>query len=156
MSKIKTTKINVIDRIIIIFVPIFLGIIIGLIVDYLLKNINYRMMATDGLDLVKTVIDVWGILLGFVITAVSILLTIGENSFISTLVETNHMKSIILSYVVSSIYLLIAIIFSMILLVLKVWNRKIFIIFLGINICIMISIGICIYFLFTIALKIHG
>ena len=41
MRKIKTTKINVIDRIIIIFVPIFLGIIIGLIADYLLKNLNY-------------------------------------------------------------------------------------------------------------------
>lgn len=156
MSRIETTKINIVDRVIIIFAPVLIGIIIGVVADYFIKKINYKMTVNDGLELVKAVIDVWGILLGFVITAVSILLTIGENSFISMLVETNHMKSIILSYVTSSAYLLTAITFSIVLLVVKIWNIRIFIFFLGINSCILISISICIYFLFAIALKIHG
>ncbi len=156
MKKIKTTKVNIIDRLIIIFLPILFGLIVRAITECIVRKSNYQIVVAEGMELIKSIIDVWGILLGFVITAVSILLTIGDNSFITTLVETNHMKSIILSYVTSSVYLLLSIVFSIALLVAKAWNSEMFSAFLGINACIVVSIAICIYFLFAIALKIHG
>ena len=107
------------------------------------------------MELVGTVIDIWGILLGFVITAVSILLTIGENSFINALVATNHMQSIIFSYVMSSFYLFISIIIALVLLIIKTWNMNIFVVFISINVCIVVAMGLSIYFLFAIVLQMN-
>ena len=88
------TKTNERDRKIILILPILVGILAGIVIRIFFgKYININPQ--DGFDLVKTVFDVWGILLGFIFTAVSILLTIGENSFINMLVETNHMQNII-------------------------------------------------------------
>ena len=153
MERIKTTKANIADRVIISCVPLALGIVAEISTSYFIKKYNFVIKVEEGLELIKTIIDIWGILLGFVITAVSILLTVGENSYINALVEANHMKFIIFSYVMSSVYLLVSIIFSLILLVVKIWNRKIFTVFIGINVCILISIIFCIYFLFAIVLQ---
>lgn len=153
MERIKTTRANITDRLIISCAPLILGIFTATVVDYFVRKSNYTITVEEGMDLIKTIIDIWGILLGFVITAVSILLTIGENSYINALVETNHMKSILFSYVISSVYLLLSIIFSLVLLIVRIWNTKIFNIFIGLNVCILISIIFCIYFLFAIVLR---
>ena len=97
MERIKTTKANIADRVIISCVPLALGIVAEISTSYFIKKYNFVIKVEEGLELIKTIIDIWGILLGFVITAVSILLTVGENSYINALVEANHMKSIIFS-----------------------------------------------------------
>lgn len=143
------TKTNERDRKIILILPILVGILAGIVIRIFFgKYININPQ--DGFDLVKTVFDVWGILLGFIFTAVSILLTIGENSFINMLVETNHMQNIIFSYITSGVLLLIAIIFSLVLMFIKMWNTCILYIFIGINITIVVSISICVFFLVKI------
>ena len=155
MDKIKTTKINIIDRVIIAGMPLLLGLITGIVLQYILGKSSFFVSVREGLELVGTVIDIWGILLGFVITAVSILLTIGENSFINALVATNHMQSIIFSYVMSSFYLFISIIIALVLLIIKTWNMNIFVVFISINVCIVVAMGLSIYFLFAIVLQMN-
>ena len=150
MKRRERTKANIIDRLIIIFLPIILGVV-GTIVIKWLYGKYILIEAEDGLELVKTVFDVWGILLGFIFTAVSILLTIGEN----ILLETNHMQNIIFSYVISGLLLLISIVFALVLMFVKIWNTFVLYVFIGINIAIIVSIAICVCFLFKIILNMN-
>lgn len=152
MARQKITRANICDRIIITLIPLLLGIIGSCIFKGVFKR---NIDANAGLELVKTVFDVWGVLLGFVITAVSILLTVGENSFIRLLIDANHMQNIIYSYVVASFHLFLAIVFALILLFTKIWCQFIFYIFMGMNITIVFAIAISLYFLFAIALSMH-
>lgn len=152
MDKVKITKANIIDRIIITFLPLILGVIGAVIVK---KLFSLDISVSEGLELVKTVFDVWGILLGFVITAISILLTVGENSFINLLITTNHMQNIIYSYVTASLFLFIAIVFALVLLFTQMWSKYVLNVFLAFNIIILVSIAICVYFLFAIVLSMN-
>lgn len=155
MERREKTKANILDRIIITLLPIILGIVGGIGIKLVFgKHIN--IIPEDGLDLVKTVFDVWGILLGFIFTAVSILLTIGENSFVNALVETNHMQNIIYSYVMAGLLLLVAIVFALVLMFVKIWNCAILYVFIGTNIAIIVSIAICVFFLFGIILNMNN
>ena len=155
MKRREKTKANILDRIIITLSPIIWGIVGGISIKLIFgKYIN--IIPEDGLDLVKTVFDVWGVLLGFIFTAVSILLTIGENSFVNALVETNHMQNIIYSYVMAGLLLLVAIVFALVLMFVKIWNCAILYVFIGNNIAIIVSIAICVFFLFRIILNMNN
>lgn len=155
MKQREKTKANIIDRFIILLLPVILGILVGIIIKVIFGK-SISICPEDGFDLVKTVFDVWGILLGFIFTAVSILLTIGENSFVNVLLETNHMQNIIFSYVISGVLLLIAIVFALVLMFVKVWNYTILYIFVGTNVTIIVSIAICVFFLVKIILNMNN
>ena len=149
------TRANKCDRIFIIFLPVLLGATAGIVSNIYLKKIEYVVVLKDGMELLGSMIDVWGILLGFIIAAVSVLMTIGENSYIKNLVETNHMSNILLSYVVASAILFMSLVYMIILLIIKKWTLVLFVIFLGINVAVVISVGICVYLLFGIAISMN-
>lgn len=153
MKRIETTVANVIDRIVILCMPIVMGVVGVLLLRMLLPD--FKISKDTGLEIVKSIFDVWGILLGFVITAVSILLTANKNDLIETLIATNHMQSIIFSYITASAYLLIAIVYALVLLIFQVWGNKLCMIFIALNIVIILSVGISIYFLFVIMFKMN-
>lgn len=155
MKRVEITKVNRKDRLIITFMPLVLGMISGIIVFCTIKKTGYVIDVEDGMDMIDCIIDVWGILLGFIITAASVLMTVGENSYINALVETNHMSNIILSYAMSSIYLFVSLVFVILLFIIKVWSRWAFSFFVGANVCIGFSVAICVYFLFSIALAMN-
>lgn len=153
MRTIKTTTTNVVDRVLVISVPL----VIGLIGIYTIKKLmpGFVITKNQGAEIVKSVFDVWGILLGFVITAVSILLTANKSEFIENLIATNHMKSIIFSYLTSSVYLFVAIVYALILLIFQIWGKIWSIVFIGLNIVIVVSVGMSIIFLFRIMLNMN-
>lgn len=153
MKKIETTVANIIDRITIIFIPIVVG---GLGILFLYRFLpNFRISKDLGLEIVKSIFDVWGILLGFIITAVSILLTANKDDLLETLIATNHMQSIIFSYITASAYLFIAIIYALVLLIFQLWGNVLSLIFIALNIIIVLSVGISIYLLFLIMFKMN-
>lgn len=148
----KKTRANKFDRVVIIFLPLLLGILGSI----LFNRYGKQFLITDkekGIDLLKSILDIWGILLGFIFTATSILLTIGENQYVRLLKDTNHFSNILFSYVMAGMYLLLAITFGIILLFVHVWGKCIFYIFLNLNIIIIISMAICVIFLFNIILN---
>lgn len=148
----KKTRANKFDRVVIIFLPLLLGILGSI----LFNRYGKQFLITDkekGIDLLKSILDIWGILLGFIFTATSILLTIGENQYVRLLKDTNHFPNILFSYVMAGMYLLLAITFGIILLFVHVWGKCIFYIFLSLNIVIIISMAICVIFLFNIILN---
>ena len=143
---------NKIDKVIIIFLPILIGIAGNIICN----KCGKQLLIVDkekGIDLLKTVLDIWGILLGFIFTATSILLTIGENQYVKLLKDTNHFPNILFSYVIAGTYLLVAITFGIVLLFVDIWGECIFNIFLCLNIIIIVSMAMCVKFLFNIILN---
>lgn len=128
--------------------PFILGIVASLTIIIFFPE--FTISKNNGLEIVSSIIDVWGILLGFVITAVSILLTANKNELIENLIVTNHMQSILFSYIVSSVYLFVTISFALVLIILQIWNRNLAISFIGLNIVIITSVGMSISFLFRI------
>lgn len=63
-------------------------------------------------SLYSSLIGTWGALLGFIITALSILLGVKDNEFISALKGTQHFSNICYLYIDTSIWLGIATVFS--------------------------------------------
>lgn len=153
MKRLEMTKTNVIDRIIIAMAPLLTGMITIAILIYVTQKNSIVIDSEAGIELIKSIIDIWGVLLGFIITAVSILLTLGENSFINTLIETNHMQSIIFSYVMASIYLFLSLVVAIIVLFVNLWNKTVMIAFISMNVVIAFSMALCIYFLFAVVMK---
>lgn len=153
MKTIKITTTNVIDRIVIFSVPLIIGLIgIVTLINFIP---TFAITKEEGLEIVKSIFDVWGILLGFVITAVSILLTANKSELIENLIATNHMQSIIFSYLTSSVYLFFAIVYALILLIFQIWGKILSVVFIGFNIVIVVSVGMSIIFLFRIMLNMN-
>lgn len=129
---------------------------IGIVGNIICNKCGKQLLIVDkekGIDLLKTILDIWGILLGFIFTATSILLTIGENQYVKLLKDTNHFPNILFSYVMAGTYLLMAITFGIVLLFADVWGECIFNIFLCLNIIIIVSMAMCVKFLFNIILN---
>lgn len=153
MKTIKTTTTNIIDRVLVFSVPLVIGLIGTFAIDKFIPGFEFSK--DQGLEIVKSIFDVWGILLGFVITAVSILLTANKSELIENLIATNHMQSIIFSYLTSSAYLFVAIVYALILLIFQIWGKILSVVFIGLNVVIIVSVGMSIIFLFRIMLNMN-
>ena len=57
---------------------------------------------------IKTLLGIWGTLLGFIVTALSIILAIGNNTFLELLNASGHTKTIMWSYALTSLILFAA------------------------------------------------
>lgn len=133
--------------------PLIIGLIGICAVEKLLPG--FKISKDQGLEIVKSIFDVWGILLGFVITAVSILLTANKSELIENLIATNHMQSIIFSYLASSVYLFIAIVYALMLMIFQLWGNVLSVVFIGLNFAIVVSVGMSIIFLFKIMINMN-
>ncbi|WP_251616195.1 hypothetical protein [Senimuribacter intestinalis] len=80
-----------------IYIPIPEHITIGIIVDD-----------------IKMMIGVWATLLGFLLTATSILLTMGGKKFIEFIKDTGDYKTILISFVISCAFMFFAILLGLI------------------------------------------
>ena len=98
-------------------------------------------------------LDIWGVMLGFVITALSILLTIHENRYVKMLIDTKHYSTVLFSYAFCCTYLFIAVIVSIILIYGKIWNNCIYILFKILIVTTITSLGIALFFMFKIIFK---
>lgn len=93
------------DRIIIFLCPIIAAIISYFVFKGLFGKYNIIISSTDGLDDCKLMLDIWGTLLGFLITAVSLFLTIGDGKYMNTLKSSGHFTTVLYSYVICCIHL---------------------------------------------------
>lgn len=118
------------DIIIVIIIEL---IIFGLICAFKI-DLNKIFTSSIRSSLFSSLITTFGTLLGFIITALSILMGIKENDYIKALKETQHFRDICLVYFNTSIWLGLATFYSIIALILD-----------G-NIIPIITIGAFIYF----------
>lgn len=144
-----------IDRIGIMIIPVIISIGVFFAISYFCKKSAFSIDANEGIEDFKVMLGVWGTLLGFLITAVSIFLTLGDGKFLGILKATGHFKTILLSYVVCCVHLLIAIVFSIVCIFVKLWSMKIFSVMCAMAIDTMLMVAICLFFLFVLVLRVN-
>lgn len=145
-----------VDRILITICPLIISVLSYFLIDFLCKKYLFVINSTDGIDHYKTMLSIWGTLLGFLITAVSILLTPSDGKYITMLKTTGHYQTILLTYVICCIHLLSAVVLSIICVFFKIWNMKLFAVLCAISIDTMLMVAICLFFLFTLIIKINN
>ena len=143
------------DRTIIIVLPLAVSVISYFVIHYFCLKYNFIIDSIEGLDNFKTMLGIWGTLLGFLITAISILLALGEGKFINMLKSTGHFKTILLSYIICCIHLLVAVILAVICVFCKIWNMNFFAILCAASIDTMLMVAICLFFLFALVLRVN-
>ena len=141
------------DRIIIAVLPIGISIAAYFIVRYICKKIGFEISSVDGIEDYKIMLSIWGTLLGFLITAVSILLTIGEGKFLNMLKSTGHYQTILFSYVICCVHLLLVVVLAIVCVFIKIWNMNLFAVLCAAVIDTVFRVGFCLLFLFVIVLK---
>lgn len=144
-----------IDRATIMLLPILIAFLFYMFINKLCIKHAFVIGTCDGIDDFKTILSIWGTLLGFLITAVSILLTMGNGKFLDMLKDTGHYKTILLSYIACCVHLLAAIVFATVCIFCKIWSMKIFSIMCALAIDILIIVAICLFFLFILVIRIN-
>lgn len=92
-------------------------------------------------------VSVWITILGFLVTSVSILITISGGNFINIMRKSEHFKTIIYVFLLCCIHSFIALIFSLICVFCKFWNMTIFSVFCAMVIDTMILVLIAVVFM---------
>ncbi len=142
-----------IDRIVIIIASTIVPLFIAFLLVKYLSNIKYDFAVFQGIEIIKTLIGVWSTLLGFMITAISILLTIGGNEYIKALRDSDHYRTVMFTQFMTCILLFLATVFSIIIICINVWNIICFGLLVFLLFSTFIGIGFCIFFLFFMIFK---
>lgn len=151
MANSKETRAIKKDKRIVFLLPIICGIITFFAVNYFLsKNSTFIISVEEGIDDFKTVLGIWGTLLGFMIAAVAIIITLGNDKFVDLLKDTGHYNTILFSYGLCCIHLFLAVILALVCIFFRIWKMKVFMILCAVSVDIMVIVAICIFFLLGI------
>lgn len=139
-----------IDVTIILVSTLFLPIVISHVILLRLDSIGYLIECKIWIEIVKTLLGIWGTLLGFIVTALSIILAISNSPFLELLNKSGHMKSIMFSYVITSLTLFGATSFGILVMCFNTFNRITLRIVIFFIFSTMLSLIISLFFLFSI------
>lgn len=156
MANSKETRAIKKDKRIVFLLPIICGIITLFVVNYFLsKNSTFIISVEEGIDDFKTVLGIWGTLLGFMIAAVAIIITLGNDKFVDLLKDTGHYNTILFSYGLCCIHLFLAVILALVCIFFRIWKMKVFMILCAVSVDIMVIVAICLFFLLGIIGKMN-
>lgn len=141
------------DRILISLLPVIILIAVGSVVYFLSGRQNFLFNTDNGIENVKTILGVWGTILGFMITSVSILVTMGDNNFLKAMKDSGHFVTILYTYVCTCFHLLMAVIFAIVLVFGNFWCKILFALTCAFIADTFVMVAICLFFLFCIVLK---
>ena len=115
-----------------------------------LGTMGYIINSNIWIEITKVLLGIWGTLLGFIITALSIILAIGNSPFLKLLNDSGHMKTIMCSYAITSLALFMATAFGIYTICLNDFNTLILRIIIFFIFSTMLSLSISLFFLFAI------
>ena len=134
-----------------------ISFILPSVVCFLLKlwhnHISYNTYDFDGIEITKTLLGIWATLLGFIITATSILITMGGKEYIQAFRESKHYSTVLLTYCFSSFAFLTSTIFGVVVVCINVWNEVLFYSLVYLIISTLLLLFFCVLFLFFMILK---
>ncbi|MFR6346423.1 MAG: hypothetical protein ACLUN9_06550 [Enterocloster aldenensis] len=139
-----------IDVTIILVSTLILPIAISHVILLRLDAIGYLIECKIWVEIVKTLLGIWGTLLGFIVTALSIILAIGNSPFLELLNKSGHMKTIMFSYAITSLILFGATSFGILVMCFNTFNRILLKIVIFLIFSTMLSLIISLFFLFSI------
>lgn len=141
------------DKIIIFSVAFIAPALICLLLELWFKHTLYNLSSFNGIDVTKTLLGIWATLLGFIITAVSILITMGGKEYIHAFKESKHYKTVLLTYCFTSFALLVATIFGIVVICINTWNWVLFYSLIYLTMSTLLLLFFCILFLFFMIFK---
>lgn len=101
---------HTIRRLILTFGPVLLGLIISKQVCQAMIDKEFVIQSVNMFGVVEVMIGVWGTLLGFIITAESVLIAFNTGTITSDFKKTGHYVTVFYQYTQTSIKLLIYIV----------------------------------------------
>lgn len=140
------------DRIIINFIPIVFAMITS--VTTLFIRINDSVMENWD-SILNSLLGIWGTLFGFMIAAVSVLLTFNDGKFITFLKSSGHYKTILLTYMYCCIHLFVALVVAKLFVLYQASGKLAYAITAGLSLDIIIIVGICLIFLYVVVKKVE-
>lgn len=141
------------DKVFIFIISFILPIIICFILSMLFRHIQYDVCSFHGIIVTNTLLGTWATLLGFIITAASILITMGGKQYIQAFKESQHYSTVLLTYCLASFVLLAATIFSIIVVCINIWNELLFYLLIYFIISTLVLLFFCVLFLFFMIFK---
>lgn len=141
------------DRIFLSLIPLIIAIISFIIINSLIIHNKIEININDEMEDLKVMVSVWITILGFLVTSVSILITISGGNFINIMRGSGHFKTIIYVFLLCCIHSFIALIFSLICVFCKFWNMTIFSVFCAMVIDTMILVLIAVVFMFFVVMR---
>lgn len=143
------------DRRIINFIPIIAALVLFLVLIYKLPD-KKLIDASVGFGICNTMIGAWATCLGFMITAVSILLMLGNSKYIEMLKRSGHFKTVLISFTSCCVHILISLAILIALVLRQKWSVEIFALLCASTVDVLLIMGICLYFLFVIIIKLSN
>lgn len=103
---------------------IILGVIIAKFICGVMVKQEWVIDVSNMIDVSKVMIGVWGTLLGFIITAESILVAFSNGTITGDFKRTRHYMTVIFQYTQTSIKLLVYILAFVCIIVLKIFTMR--------------------------------
>lgn len=123
------TKNQKIERSLSVILPIAAALIAFAWISVKRKNPSFDVAQMQGIETIKVVIGIWGTLLGFAITAESILITIKGGDLTDLMVSAGHLKTMLFSFMVTNIILFTCLIIFIPVILDNSWNFYIYTLF---------------------------
>lgn len=125
--------------------PLVIGTVIALIIGLIIKDKDFDTIYM--IDAIKTVTGIWGTILGFIISAESILIGFNGSERIREISKTRHYKLILYTYLITCVNLLISLGIFIPVIISKSFNLSLFIIFICALVVTLIDVALCIFYL---------
>lgn len=146
-------KYSICDKIFISFAPV----IISGGITFAARRIPISFVSMceleQGIELSKMMISVWGTLFGFLLSAESILLTLGGKKYLNALRESVHYRTILFTYFIACVHTLIAMTFFIYIVFTHVWNNVLFMALIFFTCDIVLFLALCLWFLYKLIIK---
>ncbi len=137
------------DRILISLLPVIIFITVYSVLYFLSGKQSFPFDTGRGIENVKTIPGVWGTISGFMITAVSILVTMGDNNFLRAMEYSGHFATILYTYVYTCVHLLMAVIFAIVLVFGNFWCKILFLLMCAFIADIIVMVTVYMFFYFV-------
>ena len=142
----KATQKHKIRRILLVCIPILISVLLGAFICYFMKEKGF-IADKRQLEAVKTVIGIWGTILGFVFAAESILIAFEGSKLTSEIKETGHYKTVLFVYMETCITLLICLSIFVPLIIADYFDMFWMFLFITASIITPIDMLLCMFFL---------
>lgn len=146
-------KYSICDKIFISFAPAIIAGGITFAVRRISTSFVSMCELEQGIELSKMMISVWGTLFGFLLSAESILLTLGGKKYLKALRESVHYRTILFTYFIACVHTLVAMTFFICVVFIHVWNNAFLMILVFFTCDIVLFLVLCLWFLYKLIIK---
>lgn len=146
-------KYSICDKIFILLIPVVVSACVTYVVDKLAIKFEYKCGPELGSNLSQMMINVWGTLFGFLLSAESILLTLGGKKYLKALRESVHYRTILFAYFVASFHTLIAMAVFITIVFMNTWSDSLMMVLVFFTCDTILLLLLCLWFLYKLIMK---